>query len=227
MNGIIKKLSKSQYFQAITVVGLIVLIVLGFYYGSQIALNTNVPWTAVSIGSMNVQNLSGSDFWNNPFSRTLQVGDVVMVQGVSPKDFNTNYPESDIIVFPKPDNPDELIVHRIVATRSIDGKMYFFTKGDGNSAPDTYDPWNSDNDNIPTGAVSQDLVVGKVVMRVPWVGYFAIFSHDVLGVNNSFLAFVLPIIVILIILYIISEFVAPLLNRKPPAVEQKTTAEQT
>lgn len=90
-----------------------------------------------------------------------------MVQGVSPKDYNTNYPESDIIVFPKPDNPDELIVHRIVATTSIDGKMYFFTKGDGNSAPDTYDPWYNSNASIPQGSVSQDLVVGKVVMRIP------------------------------------------------------------
>lgn len=167
MKGINKKLSKNQYFQAATVAGLIGLIVLGFYFGSQIALNTNVPWAAVSIGSMNVQNQSGSDFWNNPFSRTLQVGDVVMVQGVSPKDYNTNYPESDIIVFPKPDNPDELIVHRIVATTSIDGKMYFFTKGDGNSAPDTYDPWYNSNASIPQGSVSQDLVVGKVVMRIP------------------------------------------------------------
>ena len=167
MNGINKKLSKNQYFQAATVAGLIGLIVLGFYFGSQIALDTNVPWAAVSIGSMNVQNQSGSDFWNNPFSRTLQVGDVVMVQGVSPKDFNTNYPESDIIVFPKPDNLDELIVHRIVATTAIDGKMYFYTKGDGNSAPDTYDPWYNSNASIPQGAVSQDLVVGKVVMRIP------------------------------------------------------------
>jgi hypothetical protein len=145
---------------------------------------------------------------------------------VNPKDFNTNYPESNIIVFPKPDNLDELIVHRIVTTTSIDGKIYFFTKGDENNAPNKYDPWNNDNTNIPTRVVSQDLVVGKVVMRVPWVGYFAIYMHDVFGVNNSFLALVLPIIVIIIILYIIIKLVAPMLNRKPPTVEQKTTAEQ-
>ena len=49
--------------------------------------------------------------------------------------------------------------------------------------------------------------------------------HDVLGVNNSFIAIPI-IIIILVILLIIIEFVAPLLKRKPSTVEQKPAAEQ-
>jgi len=104
----------------------------------QIALNTNVPWTAVSFGSMNVQNYSESDLWNNPFTRTSLVGDVVVIQGLNFKDLNTNYPYSDIIVFHKPDNPDDLIAHRIVATTFVDSKMYFFTKKETETVHPTY-----------------------------------------------------------------------------------------
>jgi signal peptidase I len=158
---------------------------------------------------------------SHPFDRTLHKGDIIIIQGVEPSVLNGNYPDSDIIVFHRPDNPSELIVHRIVKTETINGKLYFYTKGDGNSPPDTwptipqpyqYDPWRNNDPDVPQGAVSQDLVVGKVVMRIPWVGHIAIFMHDALGVNNGFLA--LPIIIILIILIIIIEFVVPLIRRK-------------
>jgi len=224
-----KKLWKNENFQIIVVVILTVGIVFGFWYGSQIALNTNIPPAlAVVSGSMCVPYDGACDGWTHPFVRTLHTGDIIIIQGVNPEDLKTDYPSSDIIVFHRPDNPDELIVHRIVATTTINGKTYFFTKGDGNSPPDTwptvpqtyeYDPWYSGNASIPQGAVSQDLVVGKVVMRIPWIGHIAIFMHDVLGINNNFI--VIPIIIILIILLLIVEFVAhcsnpnrKLLNRK-------------
>jgi signal peptidase I len=229
-----KKLMKNDYFQTIIVVVLIVVIVFGFWYGSQLVLNTKIPPAlAVVSGSMCIPYDAACDGWTHPFDRTLHIGDIIIIQGIDPKDLKTNYPNSDVIVFHRPDNPSELIVHRIVTTTTIDGKLYFFTKGDGNSSPDTwpkvpqryeYDPWYSGNASIPQGAVSQDLVVGKVIMRIPWIGHIAIFMHDVLGVNNSFI--VIPVIIILIILLIIIEFVVPLLKRKPETVEQKTVAEK-
>jgi hypothetical protein len=143
------------------------------------------------------------------------------------------YPDSDIIVFHRPDNPSELIVHRIAATTTVDGKLYFFTKGDGNPpvkwpaslVPYMYDQWYSSDPNVPQGAVSEDLVVGKVIMRVPLIGYIPMFMHDVLGVNNNNL--VVPIIVLLIIILIIAEFVIPLLRRKDTERGQQETNESS
>jgi len=217
-----KRLWKKQYFQTVVAVVLIVAAVFGFWYGSQAALNTEIPPAlAVVSGSMDTISDGRSQGWAHPFARTLQIGDLIVIQGVDAKDLKTNYPDSDIIVFQRPDNPSELIVHRIVATRTIDGKLYFFTKGDGNSPPDTwptvpqsyeYDHWYNSDASIPQGAVSQDLVVGKVIMRVPLIGYIPMFIQRVIG-DNSRLT-VMPIIVMLITLIVIIEFVVPLLRRK-------------
>ncbi len=209
------------------------MIVFGFWYGSQIALNTNIPPAlAVVSGSMCIPYDGACDGWTHPFDRTLHIGDLIVIQGVDPKDLNVNYPDSDIIVFHRPGNPSELIVHRIVAKEEIDGKWYFFTKGDGNSPPDVwpivpksheYDKWPNINTGIPPGAVSEDLIVGKVVMRIPWVGLVAIFMQAVLGINNYLIG--VPIIVILIILLVIIEFKLPMRKRKATQTKQDKNAE--
>ena len=70
----------------------------------------------------------------HPFNRTLNVGDIIIIQGVDPETLNTNYPNSDIIVYKKPADPEDTpIVHRIVASYEINGTLYFQTKGDGNA----------------------------------------------------------------------------------------------
>ena len=247
MTATIKRLWKNESFQT-TVFGiLIVTLFFGFWYSSQIVLQTSIfPGLPVISGSMDTTSTGQNPGWVQPFDRAFQVGDFIIIQGVNPKDLNTNYPNSDIIVFHRPDHPSELVVHRIVNEVVKNGTIYFFTKGDGNPPaiwPNPAEPnqidhgwydngydtgtWYQNHPDVPNGSISEDLVVGKVVMRVPWIGYFAIFMHDVLGVNNSFIALVVPIIIILIILYIIIEFGAPLLNRKPSTVKQKTAAKQT
>jgi hypothetical protein len=230
-----RKLWKSDYVQTIIVVGLIVVIVFGFWYGSQLILNTKIPPAlAVVSGSMCIPYDGACDGWTHPFTKTLHIGDIIIIQGINPKDLNTNYPNSDTIVFHRPDNPDELVVHRIVSTITIDHRLYFFTKGDGNSPPNTwptipqpyeYDPWFSGNFSIPQGAVSQDLVVGKVIMRIPWIGHVAIFMHDVLGVNNSTIA--IPVVIILIILLVIIEFVVPLIKKRTSSVKRAIAEKAT
>jgi signal peptidase I len=233
LTATIKRLWKNEYVQTIVVIVLIVAIVFGFWYGSQVVLNTKIPPAlAVVSGSMCIPYDGGCDGWTHPFDRTLHIGDIIVIQGINPQDLNVNYPDSDIIVFNRPDNPSELIVHRIVAKEEINGKLYFFTKGDGNSAPDVwpaipkqyqYDSWYTNSAGVPQGAVSEDLVVGKVIMRIPWVGHIAIFMHDVLGLNSSIIG--IPLIVILIVLLLLIEFVMPLLKRKRSSVVQETNAE--
>ena len=215
MTATLKKLWKNEYFQTAVVVGLIVLVVFGFWYGSQVVLNTQYPALAVVTGSMCVPYDGQCDGWFHPFARTLHVGDLIIVQGVNPADLSADYPNSDIIVFHKPTNPDELIVHRIVAKEVVNGTIYFRTKGDGNgfdkwpSTPQSaeYDPWE----------VPADEVVGKVVMRIPWLGHVVLFMRKSIG---------LPIIIALIIILVIIEFIVPLLRGKKEPEQQKEAQQQ-
>jgi signal peptidase I len=217
LTATIKRLWKNEYFQTAVVIGIIIVVVFGFWYGSQLVLNTPYPALAVVTGSMCIPYDGACDGWSHPFARTLHVGDLIVVQGVNPADLNANYPNSDIIVFHRPGNPDELIVHRIAAEEVVNGTIYFYTKGDGNPTdkwpnpiqPSEYDPW---------GRVSQDQVVGKVVMRIPWLGQVVLFMRNSLG---------LPIVIALIIILVIVEFVAPVLKGKKTPQQQSQAPQQT
>jgi hypothetical protein len=108
-------------------------------------------------------------------------------------------------------------VHRIVAVNNINGTLYFQTKGDGNG-----DQWPT----VPTSyqydsnifyhngiGVPQDLVEGKVVMRIPYFGWATLFLR-----NNTW---GLPLIVGIILLLVVLEFIIPLI-RKEIGAEKKT-----
>jgi signal peptidase I len=215
----LKKLWKNEYIQTAIAIGLIALVIFGFWYGSQVVLNTPYPALAVVSGSMCIPYDGACGGWTHPFARTLHIGDLIIVQGVNPADLNADYPNSDIIVFHKPGDPEELIVHRIVAKEERDGVLYFYTKGDGNGAnkwPSTpsssdYDPWN-DRQGVP-----ENLVVGKVVMRIPWLGHLVLFMRNSIG---------LPIVIALIIILVIVEFIVPLLREKKPPEQQKEAQQQ-
>ena len=206
----LKRIWKNEYIQTAIVIGIIAIVVFGFWYGSQAILNTSYPALAVVSGSMCVPYNGRCDGWSHPFSHTLHIGDLIIVQGVNPDNLKAEYPNSDIIVFKKPLDENELIVHRIAA-KEVDenGTMYFYTKGDGNPSnrwpnaiqPSEYDSW---------GRVSEDLVVGKVIMRIPWVGHIILFMHNSVG---------LPIILTLMAILLFIEFVLPLLRKKAPVVE--------
>jgi signal peptidase I len=168
---------------------------------------------------------ANDNFWlslTHPFDRTLSIGDIIIVQGIDPKDLNTNYPNSDIIVFHSPSPySNELIVHRIVGTEVVNGTIYFLTKGDGNGNPwpqtpqTGLDPWDSSN---PPG-VSQNMVVGKVVMRIPWFGWITLFMR-----NNQL---GLPLVITLIVLLVVIEFIIPMLREKKRPEQQNGMKRQS
>ncbi len=224
---------KNDTFQTAVVIVLIVLVVLGFWYGSQLVLNTKIPPAlAVVSGSMCIPYDGACEGWlsvNHPFERTLHKGDIIIIQGVDPKTLNANYPNSDIIVFTDPYNSGELIVHRIIGKTEVNGVTYFSTKGDGNGNkwPNTpqsgLDPWDF---NDPPG-VPQNLFVGKVIMRIPWIGWVAIFmqwAQQQLHLGAFTLG--IPIIVLLIILLVIVEFVLPLLKRNKSTQHENEVAKE-
>jgi signal peptidase I len=224
--SIVRKLWRNDYFKSAVVIGVIVALVFGFFFGLQFVLNTPVPLRVVESGSMCVPYDGLCDGWSHPFDQTLHVGDIILIQGVNPADLNTNYPNSDIIVYENPTDPSATpIVHRIVAVENINGTLYFQTKGDGNGGdgykwPTVPSVGEYDSHTLWTTGegVPQDLVVGKVVMRIPWFGWITLFMR-----SNSW---GLPVIVALIVLLIVVEFVVPIVRGKKeqPQPQQQSIA---
>ena len=213
---------RNEYFKTVVVIVLIVAVVFGLFFGLQWALHTPYPALTVVSGSMNIPyGTSDYNFWltlATSFDRTLSVGDIIIIQGVNPKDLNTNYPNSDIIVFhdPEPGYYNTLIVHRIIGVERVNGTLYFITKGDGNGNPwpetptSGFDPWDP---QLGGQGVPASYVVGRVVMRIPWFGWITIFIRDdSLG---------LPVIIVIIMLIAILEFVLPVLREKKPQQENQ------
>lgn len=205
MTEIIKKLRKNEYLQTAIIVVAIVLVTLGLYWAE-----TNGYVAVVPTGSMCIPKDGICVGWDDVFEHTIHVGDLLVIMPVNPVDLNAIYPDSDIIVYQNPRNPNpDLIVHRIVAETEINGTIAFYTKGDGNGwnkwpnpiSPAEYDPWSP---------VPSDLIVGKVVMRIPWIGHFTLFVQSHFG-NNDYL---IPVVVVLILLLVIIEFIAPLFKHK-------------
>jgi signal peptidase len=146
---------------------LMVVIIFGFWYGCQLALNTDHPALAVVSESM---------------LPTLNVGDIIIVQGVSAAQINANYTTGDIVVYRSPFDPEKLIVHRAVKKETVTSGFRFTTKGDNNPGPDS--------------PFADTYLVGKVVGRIPYVGNFVLFINAL----GNFYYFIIIIIVIINIL---------------------------
>lgn len=199
MTSTFKRLWKNEYIQTAVMILLVIVIVIGFWYGSRAILNTDYPMLAVASGSMCLLPGPYCDGWSHPFERTLHVGDLIVVEGINVSDIKAApYPDGDIIVFHQLYG-DELIVHRAIEKRTQDGLISFVTKGDGNTGPDQ---------PIPAAQV-----IGKVILRIPWVGHLALFMRNSSGVY---------LIITLIIILVIIELLLPALRGKKP----ETASEQ-
>lgn len=185
-----KKTWENEYVQTAIMIVVIIVIVFGFWYGTQLILNTEYPALAVATGSMCTLPGSYCDGWSHPFEPTLHVGDLIIVQGIAPEEIKAApYPDGDIIVFHEQHAGGELIVHRAIAKEIRNETWYFQTQGDGNAGADS-----------PTPNIPEDQVVGKVILRIPWIGHIALFMRNSSGIY---------IIVILIVILVIVEFILP------------------
>ncbi len=193
----LKRLWKNEYFQTTIMILVIVGIVFGFWYGTRLVLNNDYPMLAVASGSMCIPYGQSCDGWSHPFDRTLHVGDLIIIEGVKPEDiyaapFNESGRSGDIIVFHS-SYSDELIVHRAIARTVLPNGtvVSFVTKGDANPGQDQ---------PIPASKV-----VGKVILRIPWIGHLALYMRNSTGIL---------LIVALIIILIVVEFILPILTGK-------------
>ncbi len=217
--SVFTRIRRNEYVKSALVIGVIVAVVLGFFFGLQLVLGTAVPVRVVESGSMCVPYDGACDGWSHPFDHTLHVGDIIVIQQVNPADLNANYPNSDIIVYENPTDPtDTPIVHRIVATYEVNGTLYFQTKGDGNGDKWPATPSTGDYDSNSlwhTGqGVPQNLVIGKVVMRIPYFGWVTLLLR-----NNPW---GLPVVIGLILLLVVLEFIIPLIKGKKGKPEEET-----
>ena len=105
------------------------------------------------------KNITKEEFKNFKFSNGFNTGDIMILGRSNPDKIKLG----DVIVF-ESNSPDP-IIHRVVQIIQIDGKYYFTTKGDHNEAI---------NNGVGEEKISEDRVLGKANIRVPYLGYVKI-----------------------------------------------------
>ena len=181
----LSEILKREYVKTAILLAVVVVSVFAFWIGLTTALKTEYPMLAVASGSM---------------EPTLYKGDLIMVQGVStgydikvgPKD---SAEPGDIIVFHRPTDPSELIVHRAIDKELRGGVWYFQTKGDANFSPDSWE-------------LAEDHLVGKVVGHVSHIGYIPLFLREFLWTPIGMI-----LIVALLLLFLFYDYI-PLPGKK-------------
>ncbi len=152
MKDYIKKLK--PYFSDIKDIIIAFFIAFLFYKFLGILLGTHYPVLSVVSCSM---------------VPALHRGDVIIIKHVDWNDIiatgKWKDPNATIIVYYQP-YQHKLIVHRVY--QKYDNNKTLVTWGDNNSYPD---PWT----------VSYDMVQGKVIAHIPYIGYFRILVGMLLG----------------------------------------------
>lgn len=106
-------------------------------------------------------NITLDDFKKYPLSRGFAKGDIILLVGSDPNKLKVG----DIIVFNK--GQSYPIIHRVI---NIDNEsMIFTTKGDHNSDSGSFDK-----------GITSDSIIGKAIIKIPYVGYVKIFAVDFL-----------------------------------------------
>lgn len=181
MTGTIRKsfshVTRNEFAKTAVVLALVVLAEYAVFFGLRVAFRTEyLPFHPVSSGSM---------------VPTLNVGDLIVVRGVEPQLVS----EGDIIVFHSPRDHDMLIVHRVVGINNQGGKLYFETKGDNNSAKDSWSPYPG---------VPETHLVGVVIGKVAYLGYVILTLKEPLG---------MAAIILLTVLVVVYEFIVPAVKK--------------
>ncbi|MFW9995959.1 MAG: signal peptidase I [Candidatus Odinarchaeota archaeon] len=150
-----------------------IILALSFSIGLNLILKTDTPQVAVTTRSMTPTYWG---FYNGQGEPEQQIGpftipvywlrgDLLIIQGV-PYD---SLEVGDVIVFDDP-AVDIPVVHRIVAINVTNSARFFLTKGDDNPVSDS----NELNGGNRFGWIHQDSVHGKVIIRIPNVGWLSL-----------------------------------------------------
>lgn len=111
-------------------------------------------WFAVGIFPIKpVAIASGS------MEKALYVGDIAIIRKCNANDVNVG----DIIEYQM---EGYTVIHRIIEKKQKNGEFYFITKGDNNKSPDSEE-------------VREGQLIGKVIFKIRYLGYPAIWLHIV------------------------------------------------
>ena len=168
MSPQLRQIWKNEYFKTVLALVLIVLVVLGFFQGLKWVLRTDYPVLAVVSTSM---------------LPTLNVGDLLIVQGTAAKDINAGYGTGDIVIFKDQNNPDYRIVHRAVKKEFSEDGYWITTHGDNN--PPYEERFN------------EKQLIGKVMARVPYLGNLSLLTQSQ---GSVYLLFMMAVVLIIILL---------------------------
>ncbi|PVX25562.1 MAG: signal peptidase I [Candidatus Bathyarchaeum sp.] len=168
---------KQDHVQTVIMIAAVIISVLVFWYGLGFVLRTGNPILAVASESM---------------EPVLYKGDLIVIEGIEDIDdiqvgFKDAEQPGDIIIFHKPTDPDELIVHRAIEKiDKADGTYVFKTQGDNERTNRHPDPWE----------IGEDDIVGRYLdIKVPWLGNIALF-FSTFEVKVAFIALWIVVIVI-------------------------------
>ena len=125
------------------------IIIIGTFIFITIALTSGIfKYYALAIGS-------------DSMASTINKGDLVIVEKTNKNEFNL-LKNGEVLVYK---HNDVTIVHRIVKVFSDDGEYYFVTKGDNNN-------------NVDNFTISQDMVIGKAVFKIPYIGIPTVWLNE-------------------------------------------------
>jgi signal peptidase len=147
------KQSWRSFILGLSISAFCLLVIFGVFQASRIALDTDVPYVVAE----------GISMYPN-----INNGDIVVIRGIEAEDVKVG----DVIIFNVPQElKEELpprVTHRVIDIKSTQVGLVFRTKGD--NAP--MDSWE----------VHEERVLGRMVMRIPYVGMFILLAKTPFGV---------------------------------------------
>lgn len=181
-----KNSEKKRKIKKIVITVLLIITAIGapflIYWIMQLSLKTESPMVVVISGSM---------------EPTYSKGDLLFLSGEEPNDIGFG----DVIVF-DPNGvwlspPTEPVVHRVINITFYGGIWWYMTKGDANLLPDqwSYQPEGEFNPFIDPRWIPQTKIIGKVVGRIPFIGWVKILLTENI---------VYPILIIILCILVIS-----------------------
>jgi len=168
-----------------------VLIVLGgvvvFWLSLRAALKSEYPLLPIDSESMRP---------------TLNIGDLVVVQGLSNASEIkvAEEPYGDIMVFRRPNSPDVLIVQRAIDKTPVDGVWYIRTQGDNASSPAWWSEGQDAGDTWGDGLFNERFLIGKVVGKIPYIGYIPLYVSAFLQTPAAMIIFIALIFLVVLIM---------------------------
>jgi len=124
---------------------------LGLIFGSLLAAAA-----PLAIGDRSFTVRSGS------MTPAIETGDVLVTEPISPLAAKVG----DIVTFRDPEGSGKLFSHRVQSVRPAGDDVHFVTRGDANTATEHW--------NVPAGGS-----VGKVVYRIPKIGYALVWTGTI------------------------------------------------